>query len=137
MLVDIIQLRQYDHALDREVVRATVPLRLTIDVDRFWAHSGLARPAVHASVRPMALEPLYDVHLRYWRRLNIVLSGRQRQVVPGRKSSEALYEQWWWCRIVLDSSVPPAAPIERHRQEPDYNEVVEGRTPCWLQAADS
>lgn len=115
MLVDIIQLRQHDHTLDRDVVRATVPLRLTIDVDRFWTHSGLDRPAVHASVRPMTLEPLYDARLRYWRRLNIVLSGRQRQVVPGRKSNEVLYEQWWWCRIVLDPNVPPIAPIQRRR----------------------
>lgn len=36
------------------------------------------------TVVSMVLEPLYGVRLRYWRKLNIVLSGRQRQVVPGR-----------------------------------------------------
>jgi hypothetical protein len=121
MLVDIIELRHCDHARDRDAVRATVPVRVTIDIDRFWTHENLDRPKVHASVHPMVLEPLYDVRIRYWRRVNIVLTGRQRQAVPGRKSSEAMYEQTWWCRLVLDPTVPPMAPIARKRLPATYN----------------
>lgn len=116
MLADIIELRRADSARPRDEVRASVPARVTMSVDRFWTDAGLDRAPVHAFVTPMCLEPLYDVRLRYWRGLNIVLTGRQRQPVPGRRQAERLFDQVWWCRIVTDPSIPPISPADRRRR---------------------
>lgn len=116
MLVDVIELRQGDQARDPAAVRATVPVRGQVSIDRLLSHQHMDRAPVHADIRPMVLETLYAARIEYWRGLNIVLAGRQRQQIPGRKRAEAVFEQRWWLRLVLDPSEPPIAPVNRRRQ---------------------
>jgi hypothetical protein len=48
------------------------------------------------------------------------MTGRQRQAIPGRQCSEAMYEQTWWCRadLVVPACVGPLSPTHgAHREE--------------------
>lgn len=86
MLVDVVEL--YEHGLrrPREDVRASLPVRAELSIDRMLTDQGLDRPMVHAHLVPFSLEPLYRCRVEYWRGRNVVLSGEQRAEVAGRKT---------------------------------------------------
>lgn len=102
MLVDVVELYRHGVKRPRAEVRACAPVRGRMSIDRMLSDQGMARPHVHAHLVPFSLEPLYQCRVEYWRGRNVVLSGLQIDEVPGRKRSTARYEQWWWCRLVLD-----------------------------------
>lgn len=100
MLVEVVQLYWRGEKLSREARRQVKPVRGQLTVDRLWTHAHMDNPAVHADLMPYRLETLQRVRLRYWRGRNVVLSGLQRDTIPGSKDATVHYEQWWWCRIV-------------------------------------
>lgn len=113
MLVDVLELYFQDEKLSRCARRQATPVRCTITVDRMWSDRDLEDAPVHANVVPPRLEPLYGARMRYWKGRNVVLSGRQRGLVKGTKNTLAPQQQWWWCQIVMDPSIPPRPLCER------------------------
>lgn len=119
MLVDVLELYWQDQKLSRDTRRQMLPVRCMITVDRMWSDRDVEEAPVHAHVMPPKLEPLYSAQMRYWKGRNVVLSGRQRGLVAGTKGTLAPQQQWWWCQIVLDPSVPPRPLNARHARARD------------------
>lgn len=106
-------------------MRATVPVRGDIHVDRLWTDRELDRAPVHADIRPMQLDTLYSARLRYWRGANIVLEGWQRQPAKGYQTGGARFRQRWWLRIVLDPATPPMSLDERRQLKAQHLALAE------------
>ena len=100
MLVDLVELFSCGVKRPRDEVRASVPLRGHLNIDKMWTHQDVDRAPVHAHLDPPRIESLYRCRLVYWRGRNVVLSGVQRGPVPGRRKAEQEYVQMWWCKIV-------------------------------------
>lgn len=101
MLVDVIELNRLGRRLPRAERLALVPVRAVITIDRMWTDRERDEAPVHATLERYPLEPLYNVKIKYWRRRDIVLMGQQHTALP-KRGAHARFEQWWWCRIVVE-----------------------------------
>lgn len=127
MLVDVVELDAGERPRDPAEVRAALPVRGLIQADRLWTDRDLARAPVHVDIRPMALETLYSVRLRYWKGVNIVLEGWQRQAAKGYQTGGARFPQRWWVVIVLDPATPPMSFNDRRRLRRERQAASRGR----------
>lgn len=132
MLVDVVELDWHEHPRPREEVLAQVPVRGRIGLDALWTDRDLARPKVHAELRPFELETLYSASIRRWKGANILLAGWQRQPCKGHQTGGSKFPQRWWLRIVLDPALPPMSWNERRalRQRGEVSDPVAGPPPC-------
>lgn len=108
MIVDVIELYWQGQKLSRAARRQLRPVRGALTVDRRWTHDNLENAPLYADLMPFRLETLCQVKLRFWRGRNVVLSGVQRCALLSGKGGETHFEQWWWCRIVMEPGLQAA-----------------------------
>lgn len=123
MLVDVVELNVREAARAREDVMSTVPVRGVLRMDRLWTDRELENAPAHADICPMTLETLYSARVLYWRGVNLLLVGWQRQPMPGGKSGRR-FRQRWWVRLVLDPSLPPMSAVERRARRVSASEAA-------------
>lgn len=112
MQVDVVELFCLGVRRPRDEVRAAVPLRAELDLDRLWTWGSVERQRapVHAHLSPMVLEPLYKARVVFMRRQHILIWGMQRAINPRSRFKEELYEQMWWCRLVRTAPADAQGP---------------------------